>query len=249
MTTLNCIIVDDEPLALDLMEDNINNAPFLKLVHKCSNAYEAIEILQNEKIDLIFLDIQMPGITGLQFIQTLTYKPIIIFTTAYKQYALEGYQLDVFDYLVKPISLEKFLKSANKAYEFYLLKNKPQQTTEITSTFSAQATSEFIFVNSEYSLIKIKISDISYVEGLKDYIKIYKTKEPKPIVTRMSMKVIEEKLPIDKFIRVHKSFIISISNIESIRKNRIKIDNTEIPISDHYRDNLFKFIDVNNSNL
>jgi DNA-binding LytR/AlgR family response regulator len=222
---LKCIIVDDEPLALDLLEDNIKQIPFLQLVKRCKNAYEAMEVLQNESIDLIFLDIQMPGITGLQFLKSLSSKPMVVFITAYKNYAHEGFELDVLDYLVKPVSFERFLKAANKAQEYSSFKsNKPSEQEK-----------EFIFVYSEYNLIKIVIHEICYIEGLKDYIKIFLTSSQKPIITRLSMKAMEESLSRKKFIRTHKSFIISIDKITSIRNNRIKLASTEIPLSEHYK--------------
>lgn len=234
---LRCLAVDDETLALDLLEDNIRQIPFLQLVKRCKNAYEAMDVLQKESIDLIFLDIQMPGITGMQFLQSLQTKPMVIFITAYKKYALEGFDLDVLDYLVKPVPFERFLKAATKAMEYHHLKTKPQP--QQPTTFS-----DYIFVNADYNLIKIVISDIAYIEGLKDYIKIYLSNVAKPIITRLSMKSMEEKLPPEKYIRVHKSFILSIDKITSIRKSRVRLGNAEVPISEHYRDNLFKIIDA-----
>jgi DNA-binding LytR/AlgR family response regulator len=238
-TIIRCIAVDDESLALDLLEDNISKVPFLKLVKRCKNAFEAIEILQKEKIDLVFLDIQMPGITGIQFLQSLRANPMIIFITAYDKYALEGFELNVLDYLVKPVSFERFLKACNKALEQYNLRNaSPARQLE-------QAP-EFIFVNSEYNLVKIVVADITYVEGLKDYIKIYTSAAPRPVITRLSMKSIEERLPAGKFIRVHKSYIVSLDKITSIRKNRVKLGDAEVPISEHYRENLFRLIEGRN---
>ncbi len=234
---IRCLAIDDETLALDLLEDNIRQVPFLHLIKRCKNAYEAMEILQKESIDLIFLDIQMPGITGVQFLQSLQTKPMVIFITAYKQHALEGFELSVLDYLVKPVSFERFLKSANKALEFKNLKMNLQ---------GQDIAPDYIFVNSEYNLVKIVIKEITHVEGLKDYIKIYVSGSQKPVITRLSMKAIEEKLPSGKYLRVHKSFIISVDKITSIRKNRIRLGETEVPISEHYRDNLFRIINPPN---
>jgi DNA-binding LytR/AlgR family response regulator len=231
---IRCLAVDDETLALDLLEDNIRQVPFLQLVKRCKNAYEAMQVLQDESIDLIFLDIQMPGITGMQFLQSLQSRPMVIFITAYKKYALDGFNLDVLDYLVKPVPFDRFLKATNKALEYYNLKQKPNP--------SADSNTEYIFVNSEYNLVKILVNDINYIEGLKDYIKIHISNSIKPVITRMSLKAIEEKLPSTKFIRVHKSFIISIDKITSIRKNRIHLGQSEIPISDLYRTAFFKII-------
>ncbi len=240
---IRCLAVDDEALALDLLEDNISQIPFLSLAGRCKNAFEAIGIMEKENIDLLFLDIQMPGITGLQFLQSLRTKPMVIFITAYKQHALQGFELDVLDYLVKPVPFERFLKSANKALEFHQLKTRGSSDKKASDKEdSGKTTPEFLFVNSDYNLVRILINDITYIEGLKDYIKIYTTGSLKAVITRISMKAIEEKLPPEKYIRVHKSFIISVSKIISIRKNRIRIAEIEVPVSDHYRENLFKII-------
>ena len=234
---LNCIAVDDENLALDLIEDNIMKVPFLNLVKRCKNAFEAMEVLQSQDIDLIFLDIQMPGITGVQFLQSLTNSPMVIFVTAYKQYALEGYNLNVIDYLLKPIDFERFLKAVNKASELHNLKHKA-----VTPEPVSEGKNSTIFVNADYSLVKVKIEEITYIEGLKDYIKIHLNSSTKPIVTRMTMKSIEEKLPSSEFFRVHKSFIISLDKIESIRNLKIKIGNAQVPVSESYSEEFFKLI-------
>src|SRR6478609_1882001 len=160
---LRCIAVDDEPLALELLEDNISKVPYLELVATCNNAIEAMKVLQQEQVDLIFLDIQMPGLTGLQFIQSMTERPMIILITAYEKYALEGFNLDVVDYLVKPVSLDRFVKDCNKAWELYQLKSKPKEATD-------SRLNDYIFVNADYSLLKVVMDDIMWVEGLKDYV-------------------------------------------------------------------------------
>ena len=226
---LRCIAVDDEPLALDLLEDNIRQVSYLQLVGKCRNALEAIEVLRNEPVDLIFLDIQMPGLTGLQFIQSLTTKPMVILITAYDKYALEGFNLDVVDYLVKPVPFDRFLKACNKAWEYFKLKNQP--ATGNTSDPG------YFFVNAEYSLVKVVTDEIIMIEGLKDYIKIHLSNN-KPLVIRMSMKSMEEKLPVKKFLRIHKSYIISVAKITSIRKNAVFLGNLEVTVSDNYKDAL-----------
>lgn len=235
---MTCVAVDDEPLALDLLEDNIRKIPFLKLVKKCSNALEANSFMQTQNVDLIFLDIQMPGITGIQFLQGMSKKPpLVIFITAYEKYALEGYTLDVIDYLLKPVSFERFLKAVNKAYDKFNAQKAP-------ALQGANAT--YLFVNSEYNLVRIDFSDIAYIEGLKDYVKIFLLSSQRPVITRMSMKSLEEKLPADQFVRVHKSFIVSLNKITSIRKGRISLLKAQIPISEHYKDNLTRFIDPKN---
>ena len=234
---INCIAVDDEPLALDLLEDNISKVPFLKLVAKCENAMEAINVLQKEHVDLIFLDIQMPGLTGLQFIQSLTQKPMIILITAYEKHALEAFNLDVIDYLVKPVSLDRFVRACNKAKDLYQLRMKNKEGGE-TRTGKA----DYFFVNVDYSLLKVTFNDIRFIEGLKDYVKIHLKSTTKPIVTRMSMKSMEEELPTSSFFRVHKSFIVSRDHITAIRKNSIFIDTMEIPVSENYRDTLASLV-------
>ena len=228
---LRCIAVDDEPLALELLEDNISQVPYLELVAKCSNAMEAMKVLEKEQVDLLFLDIQMPGLTGLQFIQSMREKPMIILITAYEKYALDGFNLDVIDYLVKPVPLDRFIKACNKAKELYELRQKPKVKEPETK-------SEYLFVNVDYSLVKVNFADIKYVEGLKDYIKIHVKNSTRAIITRMPMKTIEEELPVDKFIRIHKSYIVSKDHITAIRKNSIFIDEMELPVGENFRDSV-----------
>lgn len=238
MIKLNCLAVDDESLALDLLEDNIAKVPFLHLVKRCKNAFDAIETLQKEAIDLVFLDIQMPGITGVQFLKTIKEPPMVIFITAYQQYALEGFELDVIDYLLKPLSFERFMKAVTKAYDLHHLRT--QHTALPIEALPKE--NDSLFVNADYSLVKVKIQEITYVEGLKDYIKIHVLGGTKPIVTRMTMKAIEEKLPTHLFFRIHKSYIIALDKIESIRNLKIKIGNAQIPVSEHYSEDFFKKI-------
>jgi two-component system LytT family response regulator len=230
---LRCIAVDDEPLALELLEDNIGKVPYLQLVAKCNNAMEAIKVLQEQTVDLIFLDIQMPGLTGLQFIQSLNERPMIILITAYEKFALEGFNHDVVDYLVKPVSLDRFVKACNKAWELFQLKSKPKEP-------AAGKTPDYIFVNADYSLLKVVIDDIMWVEGLKDYIKIHIRSSSKPVITRMTMKSVEELLPDNRFIRIHKSYIAAMDFITAIRKTTVMIGSLELPVSDTYREKLMK---------
>jgi len=238
---MRCIAIDDEPLALDLLEDNIKQVPYLELVGRCRNAFEAIQLIQKEKaesrnIDLLFLDIQMPGITGVQFLKSLVTNPMVIFITAYEQYALEGFELNVIDYLLKPVSFERFLKACNRAHELHQLKNAPQQAP------AQVVLEEHFFVNAEYSLVKIRYNDILYIEGLKDYIKIYLATQSRPVITRMTMKGIEEKLSALPFMRVHKSFIVSLNKIESIRNLKISIGTHQIPVSEQFSEELMRRI-------
>jgi len=236
-TLLRCIAIDDESLALDLVEDNIAKVPFLKLSARCRNAFEAIEFLQNNPVDLIFLDIQMPGLTGVQFLEGLTHKPMVIFVTAYQQYALEGFNLDVIDYVLKPISFERFLKASHKAFDFYKSKLALQGQGP-----AAETKADYIFIHADYSLMKIMLDDILYIEGLKDYIKIHLRTQKFPVVCRMTMKLIAEKLPSDAFLRIHKSFIVSLKKIESIRNQKVKIGENHIPLSDSYSEQFYQTI-------
>ena len=227
---MRCMAIDDEPLALELLEDNISKVPYLQLVASCNNPLEAMKLLQEKPVDLIFLDIQMPGLTGLQFIQSLSNRPQFILITAYEKYALDGFNLDVTDYLVKPVSFDRFLKACNKAWDLHQLKSKPKETTTTTP--------DYFFVNVDYSLVKLSFADILYIEGLKDYIKIHIKSSTKAVITRMSMKSIEEELPAHLFIRIHKSYIVSIASITAIRKNSVFIGAMELPVSDNYKDAL-----------
>jgi two-component system, LytTR family, response regulator len=226
---IRCIAIDDEPLALELLQDNISKVPFLKLVAACDNAMEALQVIETQQVDLIFLDIQMPGLTGLQLIQSMAIKPMFILITAYEKYALEGFNLAVTDYLVKPVALERFIKACYKAKELFDLKNASVESTTTENT-------EYFFVNVEYSLVKITIADIVYIEGLKDYIKIHLKSSLKPVVTRMPMKTMEEQLPSKLFIRIHKSYIAAIPFISAVRKASLFIDKLELPISENYKD-------------
>ena len=236
-TILKCIAIDDESLALDLVEDNIAKVPFLRLDARCRNAFEAIEYLQNNQVDLIFLDIQMPGLTGVQFLEGLTQKPMVIFVTAYQQYALEGFNLDVIDYVLKPISFERFLKASHKALDFFKSKLALQR-----NAIKPEAKVDYIFIHADYSLMKIMLEDILYIEGLKDYIKIHVRNQKYPIVCRMTMKLLSEKLPSTEFLRIHKSFIVSLKKIESIRNQKVKIGENHIPLSDSYSEQFYQTI-------
>jgi len=238
---IRCVAIDDENLALELIEDDILKVPFLQLVKKCSSGLEALDVLQSEKIDLLFLDIQMPDISGIQFLKSLPHKPLVIFTTAYEKYALEGFELDVIDYLLKPYSFERFLKAVNKAQEHLsiLEKNLAQPAAEEIS-FSSQ----FIFVKSDYKLVKIEIAEIQYIESLKDYVKIVVA--GKPVVTLSSMKAIEEKLVAPDFIRVHRGYMVNIRKIQYIHRNFVMVGDKEIPIGDNYKENFLQVINQKN---
>ena len=230
---LKCLTIDDEPLALELLEDSIKQIPYLELIGSGNNAFEATEKLHEEAIDLLFLDIQMPGISGIQFLKSLQGQlPKVIFVTAYEQYAIEGFNLDVVDYLLKPVAFERFLKATNKAYD--LFKNSQVSTSETSPNH--------FFVNANYSLVKIKYEEITHIEGLKDYVKIYVTSAHWPVITRMTLKGIEQKLPQGKFMRVHKSFIVSIDKVQSVRNLKITIGEVHVPIGEQYNDDFLKLL-------
>ncbi len=238
---MRCLAIDDEPLALELLEDNILKIPFLEYAGGCRNALEAIAMLEKQKIDLLFLDIQMPGLTGIQFLQGMIQKPLVILITAYEQYALEGFNLSVMDYLLKPVSFERFLKAVNKAHEMHQLKNAELAASQSVAD-EKEAANKYLFVHIDYSLVKIRIDEITHIEGLKDYVKIHLTSQSKPLIVRLTLKSIEEKLSSEDFIRVHKSYIVSFDKIELIRNQKIKIGNTFIPISDFYSESFFNRI-------
>lgn len=251
---LKCIAVDDEPLALDILEDYISKVPFLKLVKRTENAIEALQLVNEGGIDLVFLDIQMPELTGIQFLKIAGSKADYILTTAYSQYALESYDLNVSDYLLKPIAFDRFYKAVEKVRNLReKLENngnsKPaeQQATPVASpvnTPSINAVQDYIFVKTEHKIQKVELEDILYIEGLKDYISIFTKSER--IITLQSMKKMEETLPKSNFMRVHKSYIIALDKIESIERSRISIASKIIPIGDTYRDEFFKHIDGKN---
>ncbi len=232
---INCIAIDDEPLALKLLQDNISKVSFLKLASACNDAFEAMKALQENKIDLVFIDIQMPGLTGLQFIGSLENKPLVIFITAYKQYALESYDLSVVDYLVKPVALDRFIKACNRAKELHELKTMKQQ-------HAVQPSAEYFFLNIDYSQVKVMFDDIIWIEGLRDYIKVKLKSTTKPLIARTSLKVIELELPQNKFIRIHKSWLVAISEITAVRKNSIFIKEMELPVGETFRDAMEKLI-------
>jgi two-component system LytT family response regulator len=248
--TLKCIAVDDEPLALDIIEDYISKVPFLELVKRTENAIEALQLVQAGGIDLVFLDIQMPDLTGIQFLKIANNKASYILTTAYSQYALESYDLNVSDYLLKPIAFDRFYKAVEKVHNQHKATVEPAPVVPVpavASTPSAaavQPVQDFIFVKTEHKIQKIELDDILYIEGLKDYISIYTKTER--IITLQNMKKMEETLPSHEFIRVHKSYIIALDKIESIERSRITICSKIIPIGDTYRDEFFKHIENKN---
>ena len=245
---LSCIIVEDEPLARQLLEQYVRKVPHLELLKAFSNPLEALDFLRNNEVDILFSDIQMPEITGITLLKILQKKPLIILTTAYSEYAIEGYELDVIAYLLKPITFEKFLKAVEKATQ---LKNEKQPIIEDKKSLYTEGgiapipadTHQFIFVKDGTKLVKIRLPDILYIEGLKDYVSIY-TREKK-IVTLQTLKSLETQLPDNQFIRIHNSYIVSLEGIDAIDKERVQIGKAFLPISDTYRKAFKEFIERN----
>jgi len=233
---ISCIAVDDEPLALSLLADNISKIGFLDLKASCDNALTANTVLQEMDIDLVFIDIQMPGITGIQFIKNMVKKPLVIIVSAYKQYALEGFELDVVDYLVKPVALDRFVKACNKAKEL----------TELRSQRNAQEdnAADYVFLNAGHNMLRTVFSEVLYIEGLRDYVKIYFTDDRKPAIIRLTFKSIEEKWPA-YFMRIHKSFIVNTKQIASVKKAAVVVAGQELPLGEAYRPSVTKFVEGN----
>lgn len=226
---LKCMAVDDEPLALEIMEAHINKCDNLKLIAKCSNALEAAEAIKREKPDLIFCDIHMPEISGIDFMKSLQNSGIlVVFTTAYTEYAVDAFTLDALDYLLKPVSFDRFKKSVDRAEEYFSIKNKSEQP-------QAEMNEGFMFVKADSKMIKINYDEIWYVEAFADYVKIY-TGEDKRIVTLQTMKNMEQSLPADKFARVHRSYIVAINKVVAIGAHEVKIGNKSIPLGKNYKD-------------
>jgi DNA-binding LytR/AlgR family response regulator len=233
MRKLKCLVVDDEPLAMELISGYVRQTPFLEFVEECNSAINAMEVLEKEKIDLLFLDIQMPDLTGIDFSRTLKNGPRVIFTTAYEKYAIEGYKVDALDYLLKPISYQEFLAAALKAKNWYELLEKNE----------IQIEDDFLLVKSEYKIIRINFIDILYVESMRDYLKIYVSNQTRPILTLMSMKSLEAKLPAPQFMRVHRSYLVNTKQIQNIERNHIVFNKVFIPISDSYKENFERFLE------
>jgi len=245
---INCIAVDDEPLALGLGCSFIEQTPFLNIIGRYSSAVEALKAIHAQKVDVIFLDIQMPDLNGIELARVLdnskTNKPRIIFTTAYNQFALEGYRVDALDYLLKPFNYEEFLHAANKALAYVELLEKSNATPGAASTAVAEERieNEYLFLKVEYQLVRIALSDILYIEGLKDYVKVWLKSNEKPILSLTSLKSLEEKLPPKKFMRVHRSFIVSLDKINSITRNAMQIGKINITVGDQYKEAFSKFL-------
>jgi len=223
---MQTIIIDDEKPAVNILTKFVSKVPFLQLKLATTDAFEALELFNSSDIDLLFLDIEMPDITGLEFLNSLVEKPLVIFTTAYENYALQGYELDIVDYLVKPIRFERFLKGVNKARKLYELSNKAEKASK----------PDFLLLKVEYKTVKVAFDDILYIEGLKDYVKVHTTQGM--ILTRLNLKMIQAKLPADEFIRIHRSYIIAFSKVEAFQKSQIFIAGIIIPVGETYRQHL-----------
>ena len=243
---IKCLIVDDEPLALHVLEDYISKIPFLHLVKATTNPIEALQLVQDKSVELVFLDVQMPELTGIQFLRIANGKAKVILTTAYPQYALEGYELDVIDYLLKPIAFDRFYKAVQKAQAILWPAQAEAQPAQPEPAQPKQQDllSDFIFVKTEHKIQKVYLNDILFIEGLKDYISIFTPAER--IITLQNLKKMEDALPTKYFIRVHKSYIVSINKIDSIERSRIFIGDKIIPVGDTYRDEFFKIVDGKN---
>lgn len=237
---MKCIAVDDEPLALDLVKSYIQKVPFLELLGTFESSYEALEMVQQEEVELVFLDINMPDLTGLQFIRSLSKPPAIIFTTAYQEYAVEGFDLDATDYLLKPFSFDRFLKAVNKANRQLSRPAKAASAPSPPASFPAQESQdEYVFIKVEHNILKLRLSDIFYIEAYKDYVKIY-SGEAKPTLTIKSMKAMEEMLEDKGFIRIHRSYIVSIEKIESMRNNKVIVKGKSFPVGENYKEAFYE---------
>jgi len=241
---MKCIIIDDEPLAIEIIENYITQVGGMEIIAKCTNPIEAVSILKKSKVDLVFLDIEMPNLTGIDLVKIIDNMPQFIFTTAYPNYALEGFDLNATDYLVKPIPFHRFVKAVSKAKDKFESKNKDTEDSITRQSQNIQDHSNFIFVKSEYENIKINIDSIKYIQGLKDYIKIYTTQTTKAILTLSNFKDILEKLPPKTFIRVHRSYIVNISKIETHQKTKLLIDGNYIPIGESYKNEVLKQLGI-----
>ena len=239
---LTCAIIDDEPLAISLLESYVNKTPFLCLAGKYNSAVNALPILSKEPVDLLLLDIQMPELSGMEFSRILEADTRIIFTTAFSQYALDSYKVNALDYLLKPISYPDFLKSANKALQWYELMRNNTMEPAVVPPVQEKNEIESIFIKTEYKLMQIELRKILYIEGLKDYVKIFVEGEPHPILSLVSMKTMEDMLPANRFIRVHRSFIVQPEKIKVIERNRIVFGKEYIPISDNYKQKFMEFL-------
>jgi len=231
------VAIDDEPLALQLVTGYIEKTPSLKLAGRFDNPLDAVEFMAQNKVDLVFVDIQMPDLSGIEFTRLMEKGPKVVFTTAFEKYALEGYKLEVVDYLLKPFSYEEFLSAVHKVQKLIKLEHK--------ALLNVEANDEFLFLKSDYKIRRINFNDILYIEGLKDYVKVYIQNSPRPILSLSTMKLIESKLPESKFMRIHRSYIVNLEKIDTIERSRIVFGKTYIPVGEQYKDKFQEFLDKN----
>ena len=247
MIMIRCIAIDDEPLALQQIVAYIGKVPFLELAAQCQSALEAREFLEHDTVDAIFCDINMPDLNGMDFIKSLVVPPLVVFTTAYSEYAVEGFRVNAVDYLLKPFGLQDFQRAANRLkdrLEGSVPAASPAVGGSVVGGFAADTNDDTIFLKTEYRIVKVSISDIRYVEAMSEYLKVWLSSEPKPIITLLSMKKMEERLP-DTFMRIHRSYIINLTKIQEVNKNRVIMDaDTYLPIGDLYKETFQKYLDT-----
>ena len=235
---IRCMAIDDEPLALQQIAAYIGKVPFLQLAAQCQSAIEARQFLEQDTVDAIFCDINMPDLNGMDFIKSLTVAPLVVFTTAYAEYAVEGFKVNAVDYLLKPFGLQDFQRAANR------IRERLENTQATNPSPLASATDDVIFLKTEYRIVKVSIADIRYVEAMSEYLKVYLVSEQKPIITLLSMKKMEERLP-DYFMRIHRSYIINLNQIQEVNKNRVIMDqDTYLPIGDMYKETFQRYLDT-----
>ena len=234
---ITAIAIDDEPLALQLVTGYIRKTPGLKLIGEFDNPLDAADFLTDVGVDLIFIDIQMPDLSGIEFTRLIEKGPKVIFTTAFEKYALEGYKLEIVDYLLKPFSYEEFIMAVHKVQKLLKLEQKAPARVDVNN--------QFLFLKSDYKIKRINFNDILYIEGLKDYVKVFTQNAPRPVLSLTSLKLLESKLPADKFMRVHRSFIVNLEKIDTIERSRIVFGKEYIPVSDQYKEKFQEFLDKN----
>ncbi len=229
---INCLLIDDEPLALQLLEDFVRKTPFLNLVGKFEDPFQALPMIESGQVDLLFLDIKMPDITGIEFFRSLTHKPQVIFTSAYSEYAIDGFELKAMDYLLKPVSYEKFVTASNRVNEYISLRNNKESQGK-----------DYFFINVAHKLQKMYYNEILYLEGYKDYTKIYLTSAAAPLLILHSLKYFEDILDRKEFIRIHRSYIVPIGKVNTVSRKSVTISTDTLPVSDNYRDAFFSVVE------
>ena len=243
---IRVLAIDDEPLALQQIVAYIKKVPFLELAAQCQSALEARKFLENDTVDAIFCDINMPDLNGMDFVKSLTVPPLVVFTTAYSEYAVEGFRVNAVDYLLKPFGLQDFQRAANRLKERLELPTATAQVSagQVVGSSDAPMSSDVLFLKTDYRIVKVNISDIRYIEGMSEYLKVWLDTDVKPIITLLSMKKMEERLPAN-FMRIHRSYIINLNKIEEVNKNRVILDkDTYLPIGDLYKEAFQSYLDT-----